>query len=315
MNIIVCFTPLQILIALRVMEQYPGERFYGIVYNYTKLPKLMHYCEKLAERCEHVEFVLANARGKTEMYRYTANLLLRGLRLPKAKRLFIASLDLLDIHIMLWRQSRAEIITFDDGSLNLSPKSFRAMLAKQPGGLYRGLKRVFGFLGTPELLDRKQKHYSIYTLPNVMGESSYLSLFSDHVSGCERSATKTILLGQPIYEGGYGGLVRSQQLMQALVDQFAPDYYLPHPRETYQIEHCTYIKTNLIFEDWILDKLRNNPNDRYKIYTLCSTSAINLAGVEGLEFVALRPADSDLYDEVYALMHQLGHEVIDLSAL
>lgn len=315
MNIIVCSSPLQVLIAERIVMRYPQEVFHGLYYSYSHGLKVEYYYERLARMCAKAELVIppAGHRSPLAMYRQTLKLLCRGLRLPRASRLFIASFDILDVHLLLVRQGRAQVITYDDGSINLSPEGFKLVMHQCPGALHCLLVRYAGVPTMDSLMHRSEQHYSIYDQPNVMGHVTYLPLFdlSEEVRTYSREVS--ILLGQPIYEQEGDREVcnaKNKNVTESIVRLYRPDLYCPHPREEYVIDGVEYLHTPLVFEEYILAEMVANPDTHYRVYTYCSSAALNLQGCGQVEFVSLKPSDSPPFlDETYALLARLGVRV------
>ena len=54
------------------------------------------------------------------------------------------------------------------------------------------------------------------------------------------------------------------------------DFYYAHPKENFIIPDMVYMQSNLIFEDFILNELKNNSNTKYKVFTFFSSAALNL---------------------------------------
>ncbi|KYL06621.1 CMP-N-acetylneuraminate-beta-galactosamide-alpha-2, 3-sialyltransferase, partial [Mannheimia haemolytica] len=48
MNLIICCTPLQVLIAEKIIEMHPNERFYGVMLSTVKNAKFDFYQARLA---------------------------------------------------------------------------------------------------------------------------------------------------------------------------------------------------------------------------------------------------------------------------
>ena len=106
--------------------------------------------------------------------------------------------------------------------------------------------------------------------------------------------------------------------MQRIAERFPITHYFPHPREHHPIPNLNYIRTPLIFEDWLLQHIRQQPRTPVHIYHLASTAAFNVSRFPNVRIHSIRPPDElfrrPSYAHLYRLMPQLGMEIIDLEA-
>lgn len=318
MNLIICFTPLQVLIAERIIDLHPNEKFYGVMYNHHPSEKQTYYYHRLARKCVQTQLVYGSgASNKLQAYREMLKLLIKSYKLPSVKTIFIASLDLIDIHFLIHRFSNATIKTFDDGTLNLSPIAFERMMDKQGGGLQRILNLVLKIPSVQDLRNRSVQHYSIYKQPNVMGETTYIELFSkSDPIGQAKSPTRTrkVFLGQPIHELTDPSGEASKKATEYVIDVCSVQEYLPHPREPYRVEGVEYITTPLIAEDYFLQELRKSSEISFHIYTFCSSAILNLQHIPRLTFTAIKPNKCpEFLEEAYNAIEIAGIEVVELA--
>lgn len=316
MNLIICLSPLQVLIAERIAKLYPGEQFYGVMYSYSTSEKSSYYYKRMQAFCSNTYFFLdLEGKSRCDIYRETLCLLKRGYRLPRAKRLFIASLDLLPTHLLLWAQGKAEVVTYDDGTINLNTKAFNQIMYKESGMLQKLLHRWMGVPTVRSLLGRQSLHYTIYPYHNVLPNAKRIELFPTREDlGKETTETVHIFLGQPIYEylGGEDGL--SAEVSARVVREYGITHYYPHPREQYEVEGVEYVHSPLIFEDYILRELDKHPERCYRIYGFCSSVFLNLQDIGRLEFIAVRPKVCPEYlEETYQLFARCGIRIDQLS--
>ncbi len=298
MNLIICYTNLQILIAQRIIELYPNEEFYGLLYTHKNSSKNEYYAKQLKAKCTKLEVIyIEDLQGSKLKSNYKRLLLFfKHCWVPKFDKIFIASIDICDIHLCLHRMSQAEVITYDDGSLNLNPVAFNKILGYSKGSLlYRLLNRFFGVPSFRDLLKRKTKHYTIYKAPNVMGKATFIHLFPIHLFDSKDVSIqniKRILLGQPFYK--FGGFEKEQyaKTTNAVIERFAIDYYYPHPREDFQIDGLIYIDSPYLFEDYLFQEIKKNPNTKFEVYSYCSSVLLNLAELKSkqLSMTAIRPS-------------------------
>ncbi len=297
MNLIICVTNLQILIAERIIDLYPNESFYGLLYITKGNSKNEYYAKRLKQKCSKFEIIyVEDLQGGFLKSRYAnLRLLTKSYFLPKIKRIFIASLDLSDIHLYLHKLSTAEVITFDDGSLNLNPKAFQDLMKLGRGGrIIEFLSYFFSIPTWETLFNRKCKHYTIYKAENVMGNGIFIDLFSNQfqcTGDFEIKETKRIMLGQHIYGMSDEDSKKNIKATELVLQKYSIDGYFPHPREPYKLSNISYIKSPYIFEDYLLQEMKKHPDTKFEVYSFCSSVLLNLAGVKSpqLSMTAIRP--------------------------
>ena len=316
MNLIICATPLHILIAERIIEQNPKEDYFILTYLNTYNHKTLYYHERLTKKCHGgIVIIKSHKEGRINAYLNILNLLSIGLRIPKCKKVYLTNTNVPDIHLMLIRQRKAEIITFDDGTRNIIgdiPEDFFYFKLLQ---LY--LYKYNLIPSNQYLKSQRSKHYSIYKYPNNMGPSEYLPLFMPTQENDVRefNEEEIILLGQPLYEQQEDRVTKKNiALTKQVIEDYHITKYFPHPRESYHISGVEYIDTPLIIEDYLIQKLKKHPERKYIIYSYCSTAVLNLQGIsKQIEFVLLKPQDiPELLQGVYALFDKLGVQITQL---
>lgn len=318
MNLIICGSPLQILIAERIIDLHPGEDFYGIVYCYQLPPKLAYYYERLSKKCVKSRIIYGDqGHSKLGIYREIFRLIIQGATLPRIKSVFLAHVDIIDVCIFLHNVSQANIYTFDDGSINLCPDVFMKAIDKRIGGLQRILNCIFSIPTSRDLFERSIKHYTLYELPNVYTNTIRIELFKRERETLETSCDmvssnqmQTLMLGQPIYEYEDEGMELNIRVTEGVLERYRIEYYIPHPRERYKVRGVKYIDTDLISEDYLLENLEQAPHLFYRIYTFCSTTALNLLGHPRIEFIVIKPQCIPLHlEEIYVILEKSGLQI------
>lgn len=314
MNLIICATPLHMLIAKRIIEQYPQEEFYLLTYLDRLNSKTLYYHKQLAKNCIGDKIIIKSSKiGYIYAYTNVLNLLSIGFQIPKCQKVFLVNTEVFDIHVMLIKQRHAEIITFDDGTRNIisSPIIYTSNSSRLYQFLYRYLIPDKNALNA-----RRIKHYSIYKYLNNMGPSEYIPLFQGADKEEQQAYTEEIriLLGQPIYELDEDGEQKNISFTQRIIKDYHISKYFPHPRESYHISNVEYIDTPLIIEDYLIQELKEHPERKYIIYSYCSTAVLNLQGISNqIEFILLKPqVPPEHIQRVYALLEKLGFQITQL---
>lgn len=308
MNLIICCTPLQVLIAEKIIEQHHKELFFGIMLHTVENDKFTHYKNRLKQKCQVGFFSMLQHSDRI-------NLLKEILKLKKYfnqknfDKVFLANLSELHIQFLLSFIKFNEINTFDDGAVNIVKNS--PFLQESPNTLIR--KTINLALGnkysTQKLRSLSKMHYTIYAnFPNIIKNTISIELIDKEISEINTEKTINILLGQPVYNSDNANIA----LAQSVIQHFQIDYYFPHPREKYRLENVVYIDTPLIFEDYILSQTRQQ---RYKIYTYFSSVILNLMGKsENIEIFALKIDTKDpAFNATYNLFEELGINIVDFQ--
>jgi beta-galactoside alpha-2,3-sialyltransferase len=315
MNLIIAFTPLQILTALKIIEKHSDEDFYGVVLASSWQTKTIEYAKILEQKCREFQLIYACEKpGRIIKYADILRWIYYGLKIPQVDTLYMCNVDMPQIRLLLSRQKKAKFISFDDGSRNLVNEAIQNL--EYIGRFYKSISKIFKIPSAQDLLDRQIKHYSIYPYPNNMGPSEYLPLFTPNQENNIRvfNEEESILLGQPIYEREYRSADMNIAFTERVIKNYHITKYFPHPRENYHISDVEYINTPLIIEDYLIQKLKEHPERKYIIYSYCSTAVLNLQGVSNqIEFVLLQPNDTpDFLKEIYNLFSKLGFSITQL---
>lgn len=313
--LIICGSPLQVMIAERVIAMHPETRFDGMLVSASlrgRSDKYDYYLSRLKACCRKTYYIhREEGIGRARMYLETFRHIMLGSRLPRYDTIFLGPATP-DIEPILYRQQGAEIITMDEGAANLVKASYQVLMSRHQGGLTHFLKSRFGMMLQSEFRTKASQHITIYKSGNINVNSSYVSVLEGNMIGGGKIVSQTIrlMMGQPIYEMDRE-LRDSEQLnklkTQQVVDKYQIDKYLPHPRETYQIRGVEYIKTPKVFEDYIVSEMAANPETKYEVYSFGSSCVFNVPQSSQLEFKVLKPSDSPkCLDEVYTLIEQMG---------
>lgn len=304
MNLIICYTPLQVLIAEKIIERFPNEHFYGVMIYTVENKKFRYYAARLERKCNSF----------LSMYQSTNRLdLLNGIFYLKRKfnnrlfdKVFIASINEIYIQFILSVIGFNHLNTFDDGTANIVSSSF--FYTPESKTIIRSL--VNTLLGNQYSVEKikviSEIHYTIYKgLPNINCNTEFIRLFDHNHQDVDLDDCVNILLGQPIYLDEQENI----KLAERVVRNFNIHYYLPHPRETYLVKNVEYIDTPLIFEDYLAQEYSNRS---CCIYTYFSSAVLNISSKQ-IEIVSLRVDTKEpAFIECYDLLDKLGVNIIDI---
>lgn len=304
MNLILCYTPLQVLIAEKIIELYPNEKFYGVMIYSTKNDKFEYYQKRLAEKC-NMFFAMHQKIDRL-------GLLLQLFKLKKHffkqkfDKVFIASINDLQMQIILSTIKFNKLFSFDDGTANIVPTSL--YYQNDPDTFIRNLvnKLFNNQFSVSKIKNVSKAHYTIYPgFDNIVENTISISLMGDSKKEYHTDSVKSILLGQPVYLDNQKNILLAEKVIQ----EFNIDYYLPHPREQYHLDNVQYLDTPFILEDYI----RNNEKKYYRVHTYFSSAVLNILNFENIEVIALRiDTDNPAHLSCYDLFKKANINIIDI---
>lgn len=306
MNLIICYTPLQVVIAEKIMDLYPNEPFFGVMFHSVKNTKFEHYKQRLAYRS--VDFF--SHHQKTDRWGLLSQTfcLKRYFSGKRFDKVFLASINDLQIQTLLSHIQFNQLFTFDDGTANIEKRS--CFYIDEPNTLVR---RCANFLlgnrfSLKKIKALSQGHYTIYpSFPNIIEHTIALKLIDESPHSVQENSEEiSILLGQPIYLSAE----RNIALAEKVIQRFGIAQYLPHPREQYRLETVEYLETPLIFEDYICQQAQHK---KYRVYTYFSSAVLNVMNLPNIEAVVLRvDTENPAFEACYDLFVPFGLPVVDI---
>lgn len=294
-NLIICWTPLQMLIAEKIIDSHPKEKFYTIVMSHSaKNDKFEYYSSKLAQKSEKLYsfYIYPQSQNKYFVYTTLLELKLKSLLFPEVKTIFLAHLSNSENHTIISSLPKAQIKTFDDGTANLIKKSVfldngeRISMGELDNFIYKSF--INATHHTKKIRENSVEHYTIFKdFDNVMEEEgrkmTYLSLFnaSQLRESSQIKDTIKIMLGT--------AEKKLKETSEKAVEHFKIKYTTLHPRQTYKLDNAITLKSKLIIEDYLLEEIKKNPNTQYEIYTFFSGAALTLKDFPNVKVYAIKP--------------------------
>lgn len=280
MNLIICNTPLQVLIAERIVALHPHQDFFGLMIAPIYNEKYRYYFERLSKFCKKKYLIINNNYSKVSIY-YQIIRLKFLFKKESFNNIFFANINDSIIQSIASRFYWANIYTFDDGTINIFGNKFGT--SKNESSLKKMIRIIFGIVEDIDSLKvRSSQHYTIYPeFDNIIKNTVPITLFEKKIDKpISKKNTIKIMLGQPIFLDN----IDNQEITQKIIDEYKIDFYFPHPRESYQVERVKYVHTPMIFEDYFLNGL----SDDCIIYTYASTVVFNILGCDA-QIVSFRP--------------------------
>lgn len=295
-NLVVCWTPLQMLIAEKIIKSHPNEKFYMIVMSHSgKNEKYDYYSSILSQKSERFYSFYIEPQSQNKLFVYTSllELKLKSLLFPPLKTIYLAHISSPEIHTLVSTYPTVEIRTFDDGSSNLLKKSAFLNNANRisTGEVSRRFYELFinSTQSVKSIRERSIEHYTIFKdLKNIMDDGhrkmTYLPLFdvSKLKPSKEIKDTIKILLGSPEKE--------MKEVSEKATKHFGIKYATLHPRQRYELSNTITLQSPYIIEDYMLKEIEKNPHTHYEIYTFFSGAALTMKDFPNVSVYALKPS-------------------------
>lgn len=294
MNLIICTTPFQMLIAEQIIKLHSNKKFHLFVITHkdNDNDKYRFYYSRLSKYCEKSSYIRLLYGGK-KIFTLTELLYLRvrSLFLPNYDSIFIANIESIWLQTFLSRfVNTSKIYTYDDGTANIV---YGSQLYNNPQ--HNFIKKIcFKLVGKKfdlEVFKKKSElHFTIYKhSKNIIEKTKFIELYPRKKTLAHtdyESKEVSLFLGQPLYH--FDKVLYN--MIPQYISRYNIDYYFPHPREnTKTVEGfgIKMIKTALIFEDYLIKEISSH-NYKFKIYTIYSGSILNIAHLPNVEVYAIK---------------------------
>lgn len=310
MNLIISTSPLQMLIAERIIEQYPSEQFECVIISNIYNEKFDYYSERLGKLCYNLYRLSTTSLSLKKIFRFIN--LRKNTELFRGKeydRVFVASIDDTIIYSILDNAVWKRLYTFDDGSINIvnSGRFYRERPA-----FYNILKRILNIkYSQEEIVENSICHYTIYpNRKNIIDNVSAINLFKSPYDFSGATENIAILLGQYVYASDS----ENWDLFIKVMSSYNIKYLFPHPKmmnlDFSDESGMEIIDTNLIFEEYIQELAKDK---KIKLYTFFSSAAMNVANYPNIDVIAIvLPQVSREIMECYKILESLGAELVEL---
>lgn len=287
-SLIMCTTPLQMLIAEKIIQLNQGEDFDLLVLALNNNQKYRYYYNRLSEICENSLYYIPKA-GLTGFFDFLKELKNSNIN-KNYKNIYLASIDSRHFQYIISKKYSADIYTFDDGTANIISSSL-FYSTSQPFNLKKIIWRLIGVkYYISDIKKRSKIHYTIYNnVSNIVSKLKFLSLIPNLKLKNESLNTNKVVkfyLGQPLLE-------ISEKFNNAFIEnkikKLEPHFYYPHPREkVYPAINCKVIDSKLIFEDFILQYLIDNPDLEVEVYSFISTALLNISSLPRVSVIYIQ---------------------------
>lgn len=284
-SLIMCTTPLQMLIANRIIQENSDEIFDLIlIVNGEINNKFKYYFNGLSEICAKVLCIelnyISGLNKINKLFEFKKEYI--GWGDFNYSSYYLASIDNTFFHwILSKKKESSSIFTFDDGVANIFYKS-SFFVKKSITWRLIVWKFIGVYFNINKVKEQSKLHYTIYpNKKNIIENKKNISLFIGDFIRVKSNEDEEInlFLGQPLYEINKK---YNENYLCNLLKKLNIDLYFPHPREKYNLDtSISIVNSELIFEDYVVNLLSNNK--KINIFTFLSTAALNVENISGIK--------------------------------
>ncbi|WP_278491473.1 glycosyltransferase family 52 [Acinetobacter gyllenbergii] len=314
-NLIICLTPLQMLIMETILrnEKNRGEdyTFICICYNYNE--KYNTYFNRLSDNVEASFIYKVTSVSKVgrlfDLLSFNRNIIDKIM--GNFNNIYFASIDNPFVQLILSRVKSNNFISFDDGTANLWENSVYNRPIER-SNIQKVLSRLVGIKFNEELIKSKiSKHYTIFYNNRYLKErSEFVSLFNLDIKKFSHEKKVKIFLGQPLSD--YNFELFSKQNVEKIIKKLKIDSYFPHPREIEALPSLEIIRTNKIFEDYIVEVLGKGYS--VEVYTFFSSAALTVSGLENVQiFSVVNKQIFNYFSDLFNVFDENGIRFIEVE--
>ena len=298
------------IIAEKIIQLNPKEDFDLLVIALSDNDKYRYYYDRLKSICVR-SLYYTTEKGIKGFFSYIGKLKKNKLN-EKYESLYLASIDSRHFQYVLSRNKKANIYTFDDGTANIIQQSLYYSNSK-PKLFKKIIWRGFGIKHYMEDVKKLSLlHYTIYKdVPNIIEKTQFIKLYGDFkLSSTPVTKVVKMYLGQPLEEISVD--FNSQYVAKSIA-KLDMDFYYPHPREKVIPKgEFDIITSQLVFEDYIVSYLEENPEVMVEVYSFISSAMLNIASLDRIELNYIY--DSYLYEK-YKNFYEFAKNVFSIQAI
>lgn len=323
MNLIICMTPLQVLIAQKIIALTGNQPYIAIYMSYTDNKKHRHYYELLSEESINSAYlILKNNSIKERLLTFNeVRNSYKELSFSEYSidNVYLASIDTMFVQYILSKIKFKNLFTFDDGSANVFENS-EYFIQKKQSSAKLAFKKLIGirFNTIEDVKKEVLKHYTIYSdEKNIIDHVEIVNIF-EHVPKMRDNTpveVQKIILGQGL--DTFIGEKNYKDTLMNMSKSLDVEYFFPHPRENLSFEGWfEVIDTHLVIEDYLIEKIKNNTNIKFELYTFFSSSILSLVDFGRVKVnIVYNKVLMDEFSSSYEFLATRGFNLIDLDKL
>lgn len=315
MNLIICMTPLQMLIAEKIIDKKGLKNNVLCVVTYADNEKFRYYYNRLSQKCISSYFFKINESSLfTRLFSMIKLKSIVHFLSNKFNSCYLASIDCSYIQLITSNVKYDKLYTFDDGAINIIKTSSyysnkKVSFLESLLRFILNIKHTVSFYRQNSLL-----HYSVFDNDNIIQSLEKIELIpADKMLNKDNHSLDIVkfFIGQPLSE-----IHIPKEMLIKFLDDENIDYYCPHPREKLEIENVNYITTEKIFEEYLMDYLLEKPTKLVYIYTFFSSVALTIKDIPRIKVISVySELINPKYIDTYAIFKDLGIHIIDIGEI
>ncbi len=284
-NLIIATTPLQAKIAMYIQKEYSQENFITLYVTPVMNERHQFYSRNFTEvfclqKKEEISAIINKYSGDYH-------------------KIFFASFDHPLILDLVASSTYKHLMSFDDGYANIYPYGMYALplIESQIGRL--GVSR-------DDLIQKTEKHYTLYNSSYHVVDSQKLVYLKDffkvEATPVSNGKTVKVLLGQNFSETDDSISIR---FISTYAQAIGIDYYIPHPKEQFQIEGVQYLNSPYIFEDLMIELWKEY--EFIEVYHFTSSVCLHL---KEMSHIRVKGISIPYYEQRQNELRKLGCEFV-----
>lgn len=314
-NLIICLTPLQMLIADTILQKKINSNdeyiFICICYHYNE--KFNTYFNRVSNKAS--SNFLYQVLSKNKLGRFIDLLSFNKKIINQLdnnfNNIYFASIDNPFVQLTLSKIKYNKMISFDDGTANLWPSSVYNKPIDR-GGVQKIISKLVGIRLDEELIKSKiSKHYTIFSdSVYLKSKSEFLPLFNFCNEKQKNVKVIKLFLGQPL--SAYKFSFFKKENVVKILKNLEIDFYFPHPQETDFGLFLETIQTKKIFEDYVLELLMEGYI--VEVYTFFSSAALTVSNLDNVNVFAVVDMETkSFFLELYKIFEKNNVVLIKLD--
>ncbi|HEN2272002.1 TPA: hypothetical protein U4Q74_001580 [Streptococcus agalactiae] len=209
-------------------------------------------------------------------------------------KIYIANITNVLFHTILSASTFNKIFTFDDGLANIIKSSF--LYASRTSLKAKFFKFVFLIkYDAQRIKNESSLHYTLYkNNDNIIKNTKFISILRNITKHKDVSNNSiSICIGQPLYSDDLMNI----HYFNNIIHKYDIEYYFPHPRETFRIDNIIYIETQCIFEEYVVNLLKEF--SEINLYTCFSSAALNVIDIDGINVFIIKSAEFEEEQSIF----------------
>lgn len=279
MKLFICYTPLHVLIAQKVIAFTKIDEYSFIYFDDYGSDKSTHYYNLLQENSQYSIRIPRTKKYFTDfknIYKVYRQLKLR-VSLENVT-IYTGNIKAMHTRLLMLLLSYKELHTFDDGCANVADTGYYAN--NNENILYQ----LFFTLIKPSLVYKNLRqsmvvHYSIFKEKNIYPNVTYIDLFNKvEKQSFNLKPQLTILLTSVLSENKIIGIESEVELNRNIITHFNVNKIIPHPGST---QLNLYNNVEIIHSALISEEIIFNLSETYDltIIGIFSSTLLNLSGI------------------------------------